>query len=61
MATAAASGRAHRASGALALHVLEVMERALAASRDGRHQEVASACERPAPLPPGLADDVFDD
>jgi predicted dehydrogenase len=61
MAIAAASGRAHRASGALALHVLEVMERALAASREGRHQPIESFCERPAPLPAGLADDEFED
>jgi predicted dehydrogenase len=61
MAVAAKSGRAHRASGALALHVLEVMERALDASREGRHREMESACERPAALPAGLADDEFDD
>ncbi len=61
MAIAARSGRAHRAPGALALHVLEVMERAIDASREGRHREIASGCERPAPLPAGLADDAFDD
>ncbi len=55
------AGRAHRASGELALHVLEVMERILAAAESGCHQAVTSRVERPAPLPAGLADDALDD
>jgi predicted dehydrogenase len=50
-------GRPHRASGELARHVLEVMERILAAGVTGLHQMIASRAERPAPLSPGLADD----
>ena len=61
MVRAQRSGRAHRASGDLALHVLEVMERVLAASRDGRHQDVTSRVERPAQLPAGLPDDATGD
>ena len=54
-------GRPHRASGELALHVLEVMERILAAAETGRRQDVATRVERPAPLPAGLADDETGD
>ncbi len=57
MVRAARTGRPHRASGALALHVLELMDRAIASSDTGTHQLVESRCERPAPLPPGLTDD----
>ena len=56
MVRAEGHGRPHRASGDLALHVLEVMEKAIAASDSGRHQQVESRCDRPAPLPPGLPD-----
>jgi predicted dehydrogenase len=51
MAAAVAAGRLHRASGDLAYHVLEVMLAFQAASEAGRHVEIASACERPAPMP----------
>jgi predicted dehydrogenase len=44
------SGAPHRASGELAYHVLEVMHAVETASREGRHIEIASTCERPAPL-----------
>jgi hypothetical protein len=37
--------------------VLEVMERIVASGETGRHQELTTRAERPAPLPPGLADD----
>jgi hypothetical protein len=55
MATAIISGRPHRCSGTLAAHVLEVMESFEKSSRSGRHVELTSSCERPAPLPLGLA------
>ncbi len=55
------SGRPHRASGALALHVLDLMESALRASDAGAHVELVTTCERPAALPTGLAEDRFDD
>ena len=61
MAYALRSGRPHRASGALAYHVLDVMHTIHDASREGRHIELASACERPAPLPLGLPPGVLDE
>jgi predicted dehydrogenase len=54
MAYALRSGRPHRASGALAYHVLDLMHSVHDAAREGRHVEVASSCERPAPMPLGL-------
>jgi len=54
MAYALRSGRAHRASGALAYHVLDVMQATLDSPRAGRHIDVESTCERPAALPMGL-------
>ena len=55
MAHALRAGRAHRASGELALHVLEVMEAIQVSSDSGRHVAIASRPPRPAPLPAGLA------
>jgi predicted dehydrogenase len=54
MAYALTYGRAHRTSGALAYHVLDVMEAFEDASRSGKHIEITSVCERPAALPVGL-------
>ncbi len=54
MACALRSGRPHRANGDMAYHVLDVMEAIEDASRGGKHIEVKSSCERPAPLPMGL-------
>ncbi len=56
MADAIAAGRPHRAAGEMLYHVLDVMEGLHDASASGRHFAVASTCERPAPLPLGLAD-----
>ena len=50
MATGLRAGVPHRASGDLAYHVLEVMHAVETASREGRHIEIASTCERPEPL-----------
>jgi hypothetical protein len=50
MAAGLRSGAAHRASGEMAYHVLEVMHAVETASREGRHIEIASTCERPEPL-----------
>lgn len=41
----------HRASGDLALHVLETMHAVYGASREGRHIELTSTVDRPAALP----------
>ncbi len=55
MAAALRSGRAHRANGALAYHVLDLMHAFHDASDAGAHITVASTCDRPAALPVGLA------
>ena len=60
MAQALRSGRPHRANGELAYHVLDVMHAIETAARTGRHIDLASTCERPAPLPPGLAEGEID-
>jgi len=56
MVTALAEGRPHRASGALAYHVLEVMLAFCKSSERGERVMIESRCERPAPLPLGLTD-----
>lgn len=55
------TGRAHRTSGELALHVLELMTGALTAAHEGRRVDLRTTCERAAPLPVGLAPNSFDD
>ena len=55
MAYAIASGRPHRASGDLALHVLEVMEAFQKSSDSGAVVEITTPVERPAPLSESLA------
>jgi predicted dehydrogenase len=54
MAHAIRSGRPHRASGALAFHVLEVMEAFERSSKSGAFVAIETRPERPAPLPIGL-------
>ena len=56
MAHAIRAGRPHRASGALAFHVLEVMEAFGRSSEAGAFIDIASRPERPAPLPAGELD-----
>src|SRR5262249_14799548 len=51
LAEAIRAGRPHRASGELALHVLETMHAVYDASNQGRHVELASRVDRPAALP----------
>ena len=53
MADAIRTGRTHRANGQLAYHVLDLMHTIHDASREGRHIEMTSGCERPEPLPEG--------
>ncbi len=54
MAHAIRSNRPHRASGALALHVLEVMEAFGRSSDSGRAIAISTRPERPAPLSESL-------
>jgi predicted dehydrogenase len=54
MAQAITTKRPHRACAELAYHVLDVMLAFQDASESGRHVEIESTCERPAPLPLGL-------
>src|SRR5262249_50187225 len=60
LAQAIRTGRPHRASGALAFHVLEVMEAFQASSESGQHVRIASRPERPAMLPTDLAEGALD-
>jgi predicted dehydrogenase len=60
MGNALHSGRAHRASAELTYHVLDIMHAVHDASRSNAHVELESTCQRPAPLPEGLADGAID-
>ena len=53
MATAIVTDRPHRASGALALHVLEVTEAFQTSAEEGRRVKIESRVERPAMMPAG--------
>jgi predicted dehydrogenase len=59
MAHAIRSGRPHRAGAELAYHVLEVLTALSASSREGRHVEIESRCERPAPIEPASEPDSW--
>lgn len=61
MAHALRSGRPHRANGAVAYHVLEIMEAIHVASAEGRHVPLASTCTRPAAFPLGMMPGILDD
>ena len=61
MAYALRAGRPHRASGGLTYHILDVMHAFHDASRTSQHVELASTCDRPAPLPVGLAEGFLDE
>lgn len=54
MAAAITAGRPHRASGALAGHVLEIMHGMLRSASEGRHVPILGSGERPQALPMGL-------
>jgi predicted dehydrogenase len=54
MVSAIRSGRTHRANGALAYHVLEVMLAFDKSSETGEHVVIESTTERPDPVPFGL-------
>ena len=59
MACAIVQGRLHRASGELALHVLEVMEALERSALEGREVAIETSCERPEPVPLGTGEEVF--
>lgn len=56
MALAIVGNRPHRASGELALHVLEVMEAFETSSRQNRPVDITTSVERPEPLATSLVD-----
>ena len=53
MAHAMCSGRLHRAHGAMAYHVLDIIESFMQSATEGRHITLTSTCSAPAPLKPG--------
>jgi len=61
MIWAARTGREHRASSALALHVLELMTASIASSEQGRHVELQTTCRPAKSLPVDLPENTFDD
>lgn len=61
MVRAIRSGRPHRASGDLTYHVLELMTAFDKSSKSGKHIEVQSTVERPAPFPEGLEEWTVED
>ena len=60
MLSATLAGRAHRASGDLALHVLELMNGALTSSETGQRIDITTPCERPAVMNFKLPTNTFD-
>jgi len=54
MALAMQERRPHRASGEVALHVVEIMEAFHVSAREGKKAALESGCRRPAALPLGL-------
>jgi len=61
MAYGLRSGRQHRPNGELAYHVLDVMHAFHDASDQGKHIELESTCDKPAPLPMGLRKGILDE
>ena len=61
MIWATRTGRAHRASSTLALHVLELMTASVTASVENRHIELVTTCTPAATLPADLPVNTFDD
>lgn len=61
MAHAIRSGRAHRASGMQALHILDALDGLIESTQNGKVHNVAVPYERPAPVPAQLAVGRLDD
>jgi predicted dehydrogenase len=60
MAMAILKNRPHRASEALAMHALDIMQAVHESSDEGRHITLTSTCERPEPMRADLADWVLE-
>lgn len=60
MAQAMRTGRAHRANGQMAYHVLDIMQTIHDSAKEGRRIELHSTCERPAPMVAGLPEGQLD-
>ena len=54
------TGRRHRANDQIALHALEIMEAIHVSAEQGRHVELTTTCERPAPMRNDLPEFVLD-
>jgi len=54
MASALRTGRAHRAAGEMAYHILDIMHAFHDSSDSGNYVIIESTCSRPAPRPEGL-------
>ena len=61
MVWATGAGRPHRASGDLALHVVDVMAGAITAAEERRTVDLTTTCDRPPLLAEGLPPNTFDD
>ena len=59
MAMAIEQERPHRANGAMALHVLEVLEALITSSASESFVRLTTTCERPEPVPLGADESVF--
>ena len=59
LAYAARDKRHNRASGSLALHVLEVMHAAINAGASGKYTEIGTKCVQPAPMMIGTDESVL--
>lgn len=59
MAQAIAAARPHRCDAGFALHVVEVLTAILEAGETRRLVKLQTRCDRPAPLPPGEANDLL--
>ena len=59
MAMAIRQNRAHRASGEMALHILEVLEALELSSGSSQFVTMQTRCERPGPVPLGQDESVF--
>ena len=60
MVYALQSGRPHRASGELALHVLDVMQSILKAAETSTYVTLQTSCSRPEPLPADLKEGTLE-